>query len=251
MYELDKQKFGAFVGQLRREKGWTQKELAQHLYISDKAVSKWETGASIPDTALLMPLAELLGVSVTELLRCERLGSGIDACQVEAIVKTAINYGAQKPERAWGKSGRWPLIYVLCLLLGGACLVGSLLSGYLGTYSPVLYLLGAIFGAYFVFFVKLSLPAYYDENRISSFSDGPIRMNLAGASINNSNWPHMVHAARIWTCISVALCPALELLLSWLAPALWKAAEPYIFAAAVLSLFAALYVAAKRHERQA
>ena len=55
MYELDKKKFGSFVASLRREQGLTQKELAQGLYISDKAVSKWETGVSIPDTALLVP----------------------------------------------------------------------------------------------------------------------------------------------------------------------------------------------------
>ena len=70
MFEIDKGKFGAFVAELRREKGYTQKEVARRLFLSDKAVSKWETGASIPDTALLIPLAELLGVSVTELLLC-------------------------------------------------------------------------------------------------------------------------------------------------------------------------------------
>ena len=250
MYELDKKKFGAFVATLRREKGWTQKELAQRLYISDKAVSKWETGASIPDTALLMPLAELLGVSVTELLRCERLGNGMDAGQVEDLVKAAISYGAQKPERAWRNGGHWPAAYALSLLLGGACLVGSLLSGRLGTYSPVFYLLCAIFGAYFVFFVRLRLPAYYDENRISSFSDGPVRMNLAGVAVNNSNWPRIVRAARIWTCAAVVLCPALELLLSGLAPAFWQRSERYIFAAAALSLLAALYASAVRRERR-
>ena len=46
MYELNKSKFGAFVAQLRKEKGYTQKELAERLLISDKAVSKWETGVS-------------------------------------------------------------------------------------------------------------------------------------------------------------------------------------------------------------
>lgn len=61
MYELDKRKFGSFVSSLRKEKGWTQKELAQRLFVSDKAVSKWETGASIPDTALLIPLAGAAG----------------------------------------------------------------------------------------------------------------------------------------------------------------------------------------------
>ena len=48
MYELDKRKFGSFVSSLRKEKGWTQKELAQRLFVSDKAVSKWETGICCP-----------------------------------------------------------------------------------------------------------------------------------------------------------------------------------------------------------
>lgn len=46
-FELNKQAFGAFLAQLRREKGWTQKDLAEKLYISDKAVSKWERGESL------------------------------------------------------------------------------------------------------------------------------------------------------------------------------------------------------------
>lgn len=247
MYKLDKRKFGSFVSSLRKEKGWTQKELAQRLFVSDKAVSKWETGASIPDTALLIPLAEQLGVSVTELLRCERLGSGIDAGQVEELVKAAISYGAQKPERAWHSGGRWSGLYALCLLLGGACLVWGLLSEHIGTFSPVLYLLSCIFGAYFVFFAPLRLPDYYDQNRISSFSDGPIRLNLAGLAINNSNWPYMVHAARAWTCAAMALPPLLEQLLSRLSPSLWQSAEPVFFAVTVLSLFVAMYVSGKRH----
>lgn len=44
MFNIDKKKFGAFVAALRKEKGITQKELSEQLCISDKAVSKWETG---------------------------------------------------------------------------------------------------------------------------------------------------------------------------------------------------------------
>lgn len=47
MYELDKEKFGQFVAELRKEKGYTQKELAERLYLSDKAISKWERGISL------------------------------------------------------------------------------------------------------------------------------------------------------------------------------------------------------------
>jgi len=46
MFRIDNQKFGAFVAELRREKGMTQKELAERLFVSDKAVSKWERGVS-------------------------------------------------------------------------------------------------------------------------------------------------------------------------------------------------------------
>ena len=47
IHELDKSSFGRFLAQLRREKGWTQKDLAERLYVSDKAVSKWERGGSL------------------------------------------------------------------------------------------------------------------------------------------------------------------------------------------------------------
>ena len=46
MEELDREQFGAFLAQLRREKGLTQKELAEQLFATDKAVSKWERGVS-------------------------------------------------------------------------------------------------------------------------------------------------------------------------------------------------------------
>ena len=47
MYEIDKVKLGEFISELRKEKEITQKELASRLYISDKAISKWETGGSL------------------------------------------------------------------------------------------------------------------------------------------------------------------------------------------------------------
>ncbi len=53
LFEIDKEKFGSFVAQLRREKGLTQKDLAEKLFLSDKAVSKWERGLSLPDIRLL------------------------------------------------------------------------------------------------------------------------------------------------------------------------------------------------------
>ena len=69
---MDSQKFGAFISELRKERGWTQLELAQKLNVTDKAVSKWERGAGFPDIKLIEPLADALGVSVLEIMKSEK-----------------------------------------------------------------------------------------------------------------------------------------------------------------------------------
>ena len=63
--------FGMKVSSLRKERGLTQVDLAEKLNISNKAVSRWETGEGYPETTLLLPLAEALGVSVDYLLSSE------------------------------------------------------------------------------------------------------------------------------------------------------------------------------------
>ena len=70
---MDAEKFGAFVAQCRREKNWTQAELAAKLQVTDKAVSRWERGRGFPDIQLLLPLANALGVSVLELMYSEKM----------------------------------------------------------------------------------------------------------------------------------------------------------------------------------
>ncbi|GEM_PF-97327 len=65
---MDARKTGSFIAELRKQKGYTQKELAEKLTVTDKAVSRWETGKGLPDTSLLKALSDLLGVSVGELL---------------------------------------------------------------------------------------------------------------------------------------------------------------------------------------
>lgn len=66
---MDKVEFGLFICKLRKEKNMTQKELADKLLVSDKAVSKWERGINYPDITLLEPLSLILDVSVTELVQ--------------------------------------------------------------------------------------------------------------------------------------------------------------------------------------
>lgn len=64
-------KIGGFISGCRKSQAWTQSQLAEKLGITDKAVSKWETGKSMPDISLLMPLCDVLGITLNELLAGE------------------------------------------------------------------------------------------------------------------------------------------------------------------------------------
>ena len=65
---MDARKTGIFIAQKRNAINMSQRELADHLHITDKAVSKWERGLSFPDITILIPLAQILDVSLYDLL---------------------------------------------------------------------------------------------------------------------------------------------------------------------------------------
>lgn len=69
---MDSIKFGSFISSLRKEKGWTQAELAGKINVTDKAVSRWERGVGFPDINTIKPLADVLGVSILEIMQSER-----------------------------------------------------------------------------------------------------------------------------------------------------------------------------------
>ncbi len=85
--QMNNKKIGKFIQSLRLELNMTQKDLAEKLYITDKAVSKWETGNSIPDVSILESLSNILNISVTELINGER----IDNENLENADKVIIN----------------------------------------------------------------------------------------------------------------------------------------------------------------
>ena len=72
---MDQLKIGEFIARTRKEKGFTQRQLADALLISDKTVSKWECGNGMPEVSLMMPLCETLGITVNELLSAKRLST--------------------------------------------------------------------------------------------------------------------------------------------------------------------------------
>ena len=116
---MDNIKFGRFIRESRQAKGMTQKQLAELIHVSDKAVSKWENGAGFPDIKILEPLAECLGVSLLELMQGERMEEPeIDRKEAEQVVADTISRSRQEDE--W-KRRMWKV-----RLLLGACVCGVL-----------------------------------------------------------------------------------------------------------------------------
>lgn len=70
---MDQEKIGKFISSCRKEAGLTQAALADKLGITDRAVSKWETGKSLPDASIMIELCNLLGITVNELLTGEHI----------------------------------------------------------------------------------------------------------------------------------------------------------------------------------
>ena len=92
---MDQRIIGSFLRELRRERGLTQEELAERMLVSNRSVSRWETGANLPDVDLLLELAAFYDVDVGEILNGERKGAMEDAGDMELLAE----YSSQQRHR--------------------------------------------------------------------------------------------------------------------------------------------------------
>lgn len=259
MYEIDNQKFGAFLLQLRKEHGMTQKNLAERLFVSDKAVSKWERGLSLPDIALLQPIADTLDVTVTELLAGKfiRENQPLNIRDVDPIVQKSLYLTAKEQTKESRRRRRLKgafLAACFCNMIELAVLFGALKFQSVGNMLILASLLAFIFGIHFIFFAKEQLPAFYDENKISFYSSGAFRMNMIGLHFNNSNWPYILHAIRSWCIAMLVGCPVL----CWILQTILEKALPgqagaivprLVLLAAILGgLFIPVYIVGRKYE---
>ena len=83
---MDVAKIGRFIQEKRKSKNLTQSELAQLLFITDRAVSKWECGRSLPDSSIMLELCKVLGISVNELLLGEEILMEKSSNQTEEVL---------------------------------------------------------------------------------------------------------------------------------------------------------------------
>lgn len=96
---MDAKKIGSFLKTLRKEKGLTQEQLAEILYVSGRTVSRWETGTSMPELGILIQMADFYDIELKEILDGERKGEAMNQELQETLYKVA-DYNKLEKEKA-------------------------------------------------------------------------------------------------------------------------------------------------------
>ena len=139
---MDNIKFGEMIAVMRKENEMTQKELAEKLHVTDKAVSKWERGKGYPEITLLPLIADVLGITAGELLNGERYDEGSEPpAENEALVSDIIEF-ADKVSKFNTSGTMITLISMIFILAGFICLLCNFVINH--TFNWSLYPVGAM-----------------------------------------------------------------------------------------------------------
>lgn len=98
---MDAEKFGSFIQLRRKELGLTQAELAEKLYVTPKAVSRWERGVGFPDIKLLQPLADALEITIVELMHGERVEKVLSREEASSLVTETVEKMENQRKMTW------------------------------------------------------------------------------------------------------------------------------------------------------
>ncbi len=126
---MDPKITGEFISKLRKEKDMTQKELAEKLNVSDKAISKWETGRGYPDIESLMSLSGEFSVSINEILYGKRIETPVVAQEAEKDIASAYIITDKKKKN----------IKIIAIILAAVLIVVSVVSAFIMTTVTDLY----------------------------------------------------------------------------------------------------------------
>ena len=96
---MDQLKIGKFIAECRKQKNLTQMQLAEKLGITDKAISKWERGIAMPDSSIMLGLCDILGISVSDLLRGEKIAVDTSNKELENSLIEAIKQKEEADKR--------------------------------------------------------------------------------------------------------------------------------------------------------
>ena len=117
---MDQIKIGRFIAELRKEKNLTQRQLADSLNLSDKTISKWECGKGLPEVSLMLPLCEILEITVNELLCGERIEKEVYEEKAEETLVTLMTEQESRKKKYFLLLTVLPLISCIAVLFAAA-----------------------------------------------------------------------------------------------------------------------------------
>ena len=118
-------KIAEFIQALRKEKNLTQADLAEKLRITDRAVSKWERGKSLPDASLMLDLCDILGITVNELLSGEKMSMENNNQKNEQLLLDLAKELEQKTKTIW--TSMWAIMIVSMTALFAGIFIAAFL----------------------------------------------------------------------------------------------------------------------------
>ena len=252
MYQINNEKFGQFLAEVRKEKQMTQKDLADKLFVSDKTVSKWERGNSMPNVTLLIPIADILGITVTELLQGEKLKENktLNSDVVETLVVNSLDLSLR--DTIHQRKKNWIFAFLISI---GVVVIEAILLTVSGISieqmgdSLYISLLMLLFASWLCIFVKELLPTYYDTNKVNFVSQGIFRIHMAGLSFNNANWGYVLTVFRVFTLGTAILYPII-CYISFLVGgiSLWNTVKYPAIIILLIGMLATTYIVGKKHE---
>lgn len=163
---MDQIKVGKFIAQIRKERGFTQESLGERLGVTNKTISRWETGKYMPDIDKLQELSTCLGVSVNELLSGEKMESAddfikkADANLVEAL---SVNNAFSLQEKIHYYKRKWlkehKSYIVMWVVVWFALLVASIVLKH-----PIEYVVGPLTGLIIYGYVRNKMMIYVESH---------------------------------------------------------------------------------------
>lgn len=113
---MNQEKIGKFISELRKEKNMTQEELAEKLDVTNKSISRWENGKTMPDLSLITVLAKEFNVEVSELLNGRRMTKE-ELEKLRDTINSIIEYSNKEKEDKSKKINNYFKIGLICILI--------------------------------------------------------------------------------------------------------------------------------------
>ena len=147
---MDIIKTGEFIAKLRKDKGLTQEQFGDKMGVTNKTVSRWETGKYLPPADILILMSELFDVSINELLAGQRLSDDEYKQTAEKNLTEVIRSSFTTKDEIDKKKKKWLKDHIFIMIVIGICVLGVLVVGIilqnpiLCSFSVILLLLGQI-----------------------------------------------------------------------------------------------------------